>query len=195
MRHAGLLLPVLLLAACGQSGEGGASGAEPDGEAAVSDAVAADEASLGPKDMIDLQASGITVPAQDGDETLEVPFGSLREATEATLAGVLGDVLSRQEYEECPGGPLAVTEYAGLSLTFNEDDRFVGWFARAPYTPADSRSAMLAADGVMLEEDSTLGEEFTIGDPAGPIISGLFAGEGDDAAVEALWAGTNCIFR
>ena len=54
---------------------------------------------------------------------------------------------------------------------------------------------MLTDPAVTLVDGSTLGEEFTIGATGGPIISGLFAGVEDTAPVEALWAGTNCLFR
>ena len=105
-----------------------------------------------------------------------------------------GEVQSRGENAECGAGPMQMTEYSRLTLNF-QDDKFVGWFARAPYVPQLPRKEMLADPAVALVAGSTLGEEFTIGAKGAPIISGLFAGAEDTAAVEALWAGTNCLFR
>lgn len=183
MRIAMVLVSTLALAACGAA----ESGDTPPDEATSA-------AAEGAKDEIDLNADGLTVPPQDGDDALEVPFGSMRAATEATLALVLGDVISRQENGECPAGPMETTEYEGLTLNFQEG-RFVGWFASAPYTPLETREAIIAGGGIELMQDSTLGDEFTFGDPETMVISGMFGEGGDDALVASLWAGTNCIFR
>ncbi|RPF70594.1 hypothetical protein [Aurantiacibacter spongiae] len=181
-----LAIPALLLAAgCSQE-------ADPDGtanqQAFEEPTVPADEATL------DLEANGIVVPAQGGFERLSAPFGSLRDATETTLATVLGEVTGRADNADCPAGPLATTEYDGITLYF-QDGEFAGYAAREPYVPELSRAEMVADPGVSLVEGSTLGEEFTIGQEGGPLISGLFSGEGDDARVETLWAGTVCNFR
>ena len=174
----------LLLAACNEAAE--------VPEAAETAAAPAEDL------MLDLQATGIVVPAQGGAEQLDIPFGSTRAAAEATIASVAGEVADRGENAECGAGPMQMTEYARLTLNF-QDDKFVGWFARAPYVPELPRSEMLADPAVALVDGSTLGEEFTIGAvggaAGGPMISGLFAEAQDTAAVEALWAGTNCLFR
>jgi len=186
-RIAVLALLPLMLAACDKA-------AEAPEVAETAAAVPAAAADL----MLDLQATGIVVPAQGGAEQLDIPFGSARAAAEATIAAVAGEVQSRGENAECGAGPMQMTEYARLTLNF-QDDKFVGWFARAPYVPELPRAEMLADPAVALVNGSTLGEEFTIGaisgNPAAPIISGLFANAEDTAAVEALWAGTNCLFR
>ena len=184
-RIAVLALLPLLLAACNNAAEA------PE---AAETAAAAPAADL----MLDLQATGIVVPAQGGAEQLDIPFGSARAAAEATIASVAGAVQSRGENAECGAGPMQMTEYARLTLNF-QDNKFVGWFARAPYVPELPRSEMLADPAVALVDGSTLGEEFTIGAVGGaagsPVISGLFADVQDTAVVEALWAGTNCLFR
>ena len=182
-RIAVLALLPLMLAACDKA-------AEAPEVAETAAAVPAAAADL----MLDLQATGIVVPAQGGAEQLDIPFGSARAAAEATIAAVAGEVQSRGTNAECGAGPMQMTEYSRLTLNF-QDDKFVGWFARAPYVPQLPRKEMLADPAVALVTGSTLGEEFTIGAKGGPIISGLFAGAEDTAAVEALWAGTNCLFR
>jgi len=144
--------------------------------------------------VVDLQATGLAVPPQGGEEQLDVPFGSRMEAAEATLAGVLGDKLASATNAECPAGPVESSSYEGLTLNF-QDGGFVGWMAEAPYLPRESRAQLLASDTVTLVEGSTLGEEFVIGNPDGLSISGLFDAVGDDAKVSRMWAGVNCIFR
>ncbi|MGB3795776.1 MAG: hypothetical protein WA957_05675, partial [Alteraurantiacibacter sp.] len=84
--------------------------------------------------------------------------------------------------------------YEGLSLKFR-DGQFVGYFAEPPYVPETTRAAMLTDENISLVDVSTIGEEFVMGSDDVPVISGLFDGEGDDASVQALYAGENCIAR
>ena len=183
-----LAIPLLLVACSPEAEEGGAA----DDAAAVEDEDGEpyDEATL------DLQATGLIVPAQNGFEQLAVPFGSMRAATEATLANVLGDVSERGENAECGEGPMQTTSYRGIVLYF-QDDEFVGYTAREPYVPEITRADMLADPAVTRIEDSTLGDEFMIGQESTDAISGIFAGDGtdEDAPVEVLWAGMTCNFR
>ena len=183
MRHLPLIALPLMLAACGDApGEGG-QGTPPE-EAEMAEAMA--------NATIELQGTGIVVPAQSGFEELAVPFGSARAPTEATLGNVLGSALDEtSEPNDCG---LTYTAYEGLTLNFRNDE-FVGYWAEAPYVPETTRAEMLAGENIALVEGSTVGEEFVIGAAEGPDIAGLFTGEGDDAAVEALWAGENCIAR
>ena len=183
MRRLALIALPLMLAACGDApGEGG-QGTAPDAPTAEQ---AMAEATL------ELQGTGIVVPAQAGFEELAVPFGSARAPTEATLGNVLGSALD--ETDEPNDCDLTYTAYEGLTLNFRNDE-FVGYWAEAPYVPETTRAAMLAGENFALVEGSTVGEEFVIGAAEGPDIAGLFTGPGDDAEVEALWAGENCIAR
>ena len=168
----------LTVSACGVNPDANVPGEEP--AAPLADAV------------LDLQASGIIVPAQNGFEQLDVPFGSNREGTEATLAAVLGDPVAAQASEDCR---LTVVQFDGLSVSFDGEGDFVGYYATQPYLPEQSRSDMLADPAVAMVEGSTLGDEFTIGDPQVAALSGLFSGPGADAGVTALWAGENCMYR
>lgn len=186
MRKLVIVAASLALVSCGDTQEAAtADEAAPGVEAAI----AAEETQT-----IDLQAGGLVLPPQGGIEALEVPFGSNRAAAETTLAIVLGEVLARGENEDCPAGPIQTTEYEGLTLNF-QDGELTGWFAEDPYLPPETRLSLLSAGGIDLVEDSTLGEEFFIGAPEGPVIHGLFDGPGDEARVLHLWAGTNCLFR
>lgn len=177
-----LATPVLLSACTGEATSG-------EDEAAP----AAEETSYGPLDTIDLAATGLSVPAQGEHEGLDVPFGSIRASTEASLGVVLGDAREQGENAECPAGPLQFTTYDGMTLYF-QDGNFAGWSATAPYVTTATR-AELIAEGASLVEDSTLGEEFYLGTPPGPVIAGIFSGEDDAATVETMWAGVSCNFR
>lgn len=173
----------LMLAACGNApGEGG-QGIAPEAPTA---AQALAEARL------ELQGTGIVVPPQAGFEELAVPFGSARAPTEATLGNVLGSAIDESDVPNDCG--LTFTRYEGLNLNFR-DGQFVGYWAEAPYVPATTRAQMLVDANIALVEDSTVAEEFVMGASEGPDIAGLFDGEGDDAGVQALWAGENCIAR
>lgn len=177
-----LALP-LALAACGDAP--GDDGMDTAPDAAETAAPMEDAA-------IDLQGTGIVIPAQSGFEELAVPFGSARAPTEATLGNVLGTALDESaEPNDCG---LTFTSYDGVTLNFR-DDEFVGYYAEAPYVPEITRAELLAGENVNLVEDSTVGEEFTIGAAEGPDIAGLFSGAEDGASVQALWAGENCIAR
>ena len=181
MRLAYLALPLFALAACSQ---------EPAEEAETPET-----AVTGPMEnaTLDLQATGIIVPPQNGFEQLDVPFGSMRAPTEVTLGNVLGEPTDGHDGSgDCA---LQSAIYPGITVNFR-DDEFVGYYAETPFVDAlGNRTEMLSDPGVALVDDSTLGEEFAIGAEGGPTISGIFTGAGDDAAVEALWAGENCIAR
>ncbi len=181
MRRFALLALPLMLAACSQE-------AAEEAEAPVDEVAApAENATL------DLQATGIIIPAQNGIEELAAPFGSARAATEATMGNVLGAVLEQGVDADCGAGPMQYTTYDGITLNF-QDDTFVGYSASAPYVPRLTRAEMLADPEVALVEDSTLGDEFTIGSGEA-IISGVFNTANDQDLVSSLWAGAVCVYR
>ena len=177
---------MLALAACQQ--------AEPAPDVEPTPEASADPLEAATKDSVQLGGGGIVVPAQNGEEQLEVPFGSMRDAAETTLAAVLGERTGTNTLEECPMGPAMTSDYADMVLTF-QDDRFVGWMAEGQYLPTETLGAFKVQDGVTAVEESTLGAEYTMGADGGPIITVLFDGEGDEATASKMWAGANCIFR
>lgn len=174
------LLAPLLLAACSEAAD--EQGADAPAEAGNPYANAA----------LDLQGTGIVVPAQEGFEELALPFGSGRIPTEATLGNVLGTALDESHDPNDCG--LTWTRYEGVTLSFR-DDVFVGYSAEPPYSEIGTRAQLLADPNITMVEGSTLGEEFMIGQAEGPVISGTFDGTADDAGVTNLWAGENCIAR
>lgn len=187
MRLIALLAPVALgsaLLAC-----------SPQDEATGDEAADATDAGI-TKRVVNLDATGITIPPQDGDAEMVVPFGSVRAATEDTLSAALGSIKDRQANGECPAGPIRSTNYDGITLNFQKD-KFVGWFANGgDYLPDATRSELSGDGGAMTAvEDSTLGAEYIIGGEAANSISLLFSDDTEGAKPTAMWAGVNCIFR
>lgn len=179
MRKLAFLALPLTLVACGEAPD--------ESEAALVE----EPAELVQPATLDLQAGGIVIPPQNGFEQLDVPFGSMRLATETTFTNTLGDPVEQGGPNDCG---LTFTSYEGVTLNFR-DDAFVGYWAEEPFVPDMTRGAMVADEMVQVLEDSTIDNEFVIGDPEGPAIAGVFDGSEDDAAVRALWAGENCIAR
>ncbi|MGB3165710.1 MAG: hypothetical protein WBA68_02930 [Alteraurantiacibacter sp.] len=183
MRRLALIALPLALAACSQEP------AEQTADEIADETAATDAGQQRPTDL-DLSANGITIPAQGDFEQLDVPFGSMRAATETTLANVLGEATEQGgEPNECG---LTFTSFPGFTANFR-DDEFVGYWAEEPYVPALDRATMLE-DPAVEPIESTLDGEFMI-TRNGQAISGIFSGEGDDATVARLWAGENCIAR
>ncbi|MBJ7501518.1 MAG: hypothetical protein JHC57_17305 [Sphingopyxis sp.] len=57
-----------------------------------------------------------------------------------------------------------------------------------------TRARAKASVTIVDVEDSTLGEEFSIG-TGDNLIGGMFAAPGEAATIDALFAGVNCFFR
>ena len=126
----------------------------------------------------------------------KVIFSEERAKVEETLAAVLGDATDRQANGECGAGPMESTLFeGGLTANFQEG-RFVGWFfdeanksiaLDGGITVGSSRKDVTAAPGYSAFEDSTLGEEFYVGDAIGGFLA--------EDAVSGLYSGTQCFFR
>jgi hypothetical protein len=130
-------------------------------------------------------------------------FAAGQNEVETALAKALGAPLRSGSNEECGAGPITFTDFAGGLTAHFQEGRLVGWnwhLAQDGDRPASgvvklagevqvgsARSILEAAPGFALVEDSTLGEEFALGDKLGGFIK--------DDAVEMLYAGTQCFFR
>lgn len=131
-------------------------------------------------------------------------FGVPRAQAEEALARVMGTLDDRSTNEECGAGTMEFTRFDAMTLNFQQD-KFVGWFL-GNEPGADHYSTMSgiaigttrakAGETVKLVaiEDSTLGEEFSLGEGEN-VVGGMFAAPGETAKIDALFAGTNCFFR
>ena len=201
MRNMMALAMVALLAACKPAAEKAPAPAE------VS-------ASPVPETKADGPAAGTTVISLDGEglrfidkssgKASLLAFGVPRAQAETALANVAGQADDRSTNDECGAGPMQFTRYDAMTLNF-QDDKFVGWFlGNEPGAAAFSTTSGIAigstraraAESVSIidVEDSTLGEEFTIGSGEN-VVGGMFAAPGDAAKIDALFAGVNCFFR
>lgn len=204
MRKALTIAAIALLAACKPA----VDTAPPDGDGAVPEAPSMPEAKA------DGPAAATTAVALDGEglrfidkasgKASLLAFGVPRAQAESALANIAGKADDRSTNDECGAGPMDFTRYDAMTLNF-QDDRFVGWFlgdepGAATWSTASgigigtTRAKASETVALVQVQDSTLGEEFRIG-AGDPAIGGIFAAPGNDAKIDALFAGTNCFFR
>lgn len=138
-------------------------------------------------------------------------FGTTMEEAVAAVAALQGNPADTGENPECGAGPLTFASWGNGLTLYGSEGAFVGWFlSDGPVmtdlaTPDDlalgSTRADLDAATTADVSESTIGTEFYAvasgGDPATSEtgLSGLLTGDGPDAEIEAMWAGTTCIFR
>lgn len=123
-------------------------------------------------------------------------FAAGQNEVQAALSRTLGEPGDSGENSECGAGPLAYADYPGGLTVHFQDGGLVGW-NWDEQSPAIStwgglaigadRASIEALDGYAAIEESTLGEEFALGDRLG----GFF----EDGALAMLYAGTQCFFR
>ncbi len=130
-------------------------------------------------------------------------FAAGQTEVEAALAKALGPTLRSGENRECGAGPITFTDYAGGLTAHFQDGRLVGWNWHGAQDGdraaigtirlagdvqlGSARSVVEAASGFARVKDSTLGEEFALGDKVGGFVEGDVTG--------MLYAGTQCFFR
>ncbi len=148
-------------------------------------------------DAIQLNGQGLAAGAE------AFYFAAGRTEVETALAGVLGDATRSVENEECGAGPMQFTDYpGGLTVNF-QNGSLVGWIHRQAEDGEAAATGELSvvgdvqlgtpqadaesADGFLMIKESTLGEEFSLGDT----IGGFF----EEGSVAMLYAGTQCFFR
>lgn len=151
---------------------------------------------------IALSGEGLSLISGSG-ATRHLLFGEPATQSIETISRVVGTVPDRGRNGECGAGPLDMDTWSnGLTLV-SQDGRFVGWsvnpergegahrpLATMAGVGLGSTRAQLQAAYVAEVRETTLGTEFEAG--------GLFGVlEGTDAAarINALWAGTSCVFR
>ena len=185
----------LALAACQQSDE-----ASQPPEPVTEDQIAAQTPNAPSDRPINLIADGLVIAAPEagGDATI-LNFGDKQESVVEELTMIFGGPQFGTN-EECGAGPMEYANYDKFVAHF-QDDRFVGWMVNGP----SERASFTGPDGVALGmsaadlrklstyaafEDSTLGEEFTVGGNE-MLVSGLI----EDNQVAVLWGGVACNFR
>lgn len=129
-----------------------------------------------------------------GEQT--IAFSMERAEAETALASVLGEAQARDENRECGAGPMQFTSYkGGLTVNFQQD-RLVGWYydeanpkvaLENGITVGTARERISSSPEFMLIPQSTLGEEFALGEAVGGFLDG--------DKVSSLYAGVNCFFR
>ena len=141
-----------------------------------------------------------TILLRDGGILIETPghgaalaFGQTTPDEAAAALAAFGEA-RRDSNPECPAGPLDFMDWDnGLQLIF-QDGRLVGWWASdkarglataAGLRPGSPRSAL----GKTRIEDVSIGKVFTI-DGVNGVLDDPAA-----AKVDAMWAGTACIFH
>jgi hypothetical protein len=184
-----LALGTLALAAC--------DGGETPNPAESPQAAATPTAAPLAANAVELRGDGLVA----GPEAFY--FAAGQKEVEGALARALGAPLRSGENAECGAGPVTFTDFAGGLTAHFQDGKLVGWNWHGPQdgdTPASgtvklagpvqlgtARAAVELAPGFGAVENSTLGEEFVLGDEIGGFI------EAD--VVEMLHAGTQCFFR
>ncbi len=201
MRKITTLVLVGLLAACKPAADKAPAEAEPaappmpearaDGPAAATTAIS-------------LDGEGLRFIDKSSGKASLLAFGVPRAQAEEALGRVAGTLDDRSSNEECGAGAMDFTRFDAMTLNF-QGGKFVGWFL-GNEPGADQYSSMSgiaigttrakAAESVTLVmiEDSTLGEEFSLGS-GDKVIGGMFAAPGEAAKIDALFAGVNCFFR
>ncbi|MEL7197347.1 MAG: aspartate-semialdehyde dehydrogenase [Pseudomonadota bacterium] len=188
MRSVALIAGLLCLTACGGNDVPSPSEREAKGLTAPNPEV---------EDEILLNGKGLKAGAEG------FFFGAGQNEAIGSTTKLLGDPVRTASNDECGAGPMASSDFAGgLTLNF-QNGVLVGWLWQmpregdaAPVVPISlqsdtqlgtSRADLEATDGYLAIPDSTLGEEFSLGDAIGGFV------EGD--AVSMLYSGTQCFFR
>jgi hypothetical protein len=153
---------------------------------------------------VSLDGEGLRFVDKNNGKTSLLAFGVPRAQAEEALARVAGKADDRSTNEECGAGPMEFTRFDAMTLNFQEG-KFVGWFlgnenGASEYSTMSgigigtTRAKAKESVSIVDVEDSTLGEEFSIGSGEN-VVGGMFAEPGDAAKIDALFAGTNCFFR
>ncbi|UKK83528.1 hypothetical protein L7H23_13270 [Sphingopyxis sp. BSN-002] len=202
MRKLAILTLFALLAACKPAADKPVAGedtvdAPPMPEAKADGPAAATTA-------ISLDGEGLRFVDKNNGKTSLLAFGVPRAQAEEALARVAGKADDRSTNEECGAGPMEFTRFDAMTLNF-QDGKFVGWFlgnenGASEYSTMSgigigtTRAKAKESVSIIDVEDSTLGEEFSIGS-GDAVVGGMFAEPGEAAKIDALFAGANCFFR
>ena len=123
-------------------------------------------------------------------------FAAGEAEVRSALASALGKAEADTADKECGAGPMTFINYPG-ALTVNfQEGRLVGWTlgeasdqvsVEGDVQVGMALDAAKAVDGFAPVAESTLGEEFSVGERIGGFV--------EDGAVAMLYSGTQCFFR
>lgn len=193
MRVAAAVALLLIVAACGSS--------EPAPVAVDTPAATATPAKQPQAGKAILDAGGVALGRTAATAT-RFAFGAARADVDKAAEAALGSPPERSAIGECGAGPMEFSEIGGLKLNYL-DGKLVGWFAEAdPATvtsdgirPGTMLRDLQIARSAEFVDGSTLEGEFAYVAADGQTIGGFATGEGRDAKIQSLFAGTNCFFR
>ncbi|MEL7190316.1 MAG: aspartate-semialdehyde dehydrogenase [Pseudomonadota bacterium] len=188
MRKVMIVVSAMLIASCGGNDVPSPSEREATGLTAPNPVV---------EDEVLLNAKGLKAGAEG------FFFGAGQNEAIGSTTKLLGDPVRTASNDECGAGPMASSDFAGgLTLNF-QNGVLVGWLWQmpregdaAPAVPISlqsdtqlgtPRADLEATDGYLAIPDSTLGEEFSLGDAIGGFL--------EEDAVSMLYSGTQCFFR
>lgn len=127
-------------------------------------------------------------------------FGMARGDAVKMLGAALGSPIEEAENQDCGAGALGYAAFRdGLSLYF-QDGKFAGWDLdgreNGKFTTGNgigigmTRKALEAAAGNVEVGETTIGNEFMVGE-----LSGLLSSAAPEGKITNLWAGVTCIAR
>lgn len=143
-----------------------------------------------------LAGDGLQLVDPNSGRTRMIAFDTPRSETLALVKSALGDPSAMSR---CDVAPLANAQFGDAMALHFENDRFVGWSAnpRSGRSLSSMSGVRIGSTRAELEDSmvaevsqTSLGTEFNAGG-----LSGVFSGGGQDARIEALWAGMTCIAR
>lgn len=197
-RTALALAALVTVAACDRTAT--PAPAEPAAPAATPAVAAKADASAGPS----LPGGGLAIEGEglrlfdDAGAARAIPFGTPQATAIAVVAASLGGPAPEvTTNSECGAGPVQFAGFPkGLQLAF-QNDQFQGWYIDEPgVTTADgvgvgsTRASIEESRTVEMQEDSTLGAEFSSGD-----LGGFLTNATPQGTVTSLYAGLTCFFR
>ena len=145
-----------------------------------------------------LDAQGVVFAGADASYA-RFPFGSPRSEIEQAAGVVYGEAAAvRSVSRVCAAGSMAFTSYGPIQLAFQQG-KLAGWTMRRGATaaaegslaPGITRAQLERLTAIQMVSDPAQPGEFVYRTPAGA-IRGVLMGNGPQARVEALFAGTVC---
>lgn len=179
----------ILLVSCGVQSDSADSGEAPSAAAQKPETIVA--------------ADGLRLRSAGSDQLVSLSFGTAREKVVSAVGAHTEMDGVPADNDECGAGPMQFVDFGDLTLNF-QGDVLVGWYidGASPLvkTPeavgiGSIRETAEAQMPVVMQPDSTLGNEFLSDRGDEGFIGGFLSGTEGNAVVESLYAGTNCFFR